>query len=71
MGRLTEGFLRHRFGGFIFGVGGLYLDELIFGILRLFLRQPISTDFRSSYLKSPVLENVFSYTVHSLSAICR
>ena len=36
-----------------------------------FMRQPVSTDFRSAYLKSSVLENVFSYTAHSFSAICR
>ena len=37
-GDLTEGFLRYRFGGLIFGGAytwrGLYMEELIFGILR-------------------------------------
>jgi len=40
-GDLTEGFLRYRFGGLIFGGGGgayiwggLYMKGLIFGILR-------------------------------------
>ena len=37
-GDLTEGFLRYRFGGLIFGGAytwrGLYMEGLIFGILR-------------------------------------
>ena len=32
-GDLTEGFLRYDFGGLIFG-RGLYMEGLIFGILR-------------------------------------
>ena len=32
-GRLTEGFLRYEFGGLIFW-RGLYMEGLIFGILR-------------------------------------
>ena len=32
-GDLTEGFLLYRFGGLIFE-GGLYMEGLIFGILR-------------------------------------
>ena len=32
-GDLTEGFLRHRFGGHIWR--GLYMEGLIFGILRV------------------------------------
>ena len=55
----------------IFGGEGLYWRGLFSEFYSYFIRQPISTDFRSGYLKSPVLENVFSYTVHSLSASCR
>ena len=34
-GDLTEGFLRYWFGGLIFG-GALYMEGLIFGILRYY-----------------------------------
>ena len=33
-GDLTEGFLRYEFGGLYLGGGGLYMEGLIFGILR-------------------------------------
>ena len=33
-GDLTEGFLRYRFRGLIFGGAHLYMEGLIFGILR-------------------------------------
>ena len=40
-GDLTEGFLRYRFGGLIFGGAytwrGLYMEGIIFGILRYFI----------------------------------
>ena len=38
-GDLTGGFLRYKFEGLLFGRGGgLYMEGLIFGILRYFLR---------------------------------
>ena len=30
-------FLHYKFGGLIFGGGGLYMEGLIFGILRYFM----------------------------------
>ena len=47
-GNLTKGFLRYDFGG-------LYLEGLIFGILRhlrIFSGQDISSDMRLSTMKS-------------------
>ena len=42
-GDLTEGFLRSRFGGLIFCIWrGLYIEGLIFGILRYFCKFVIS-----------------------------
>ena len=50
-GDLTDGFLRYEFGGLIFG-GGLYMEGLIFRILRYIFE--IVFGFTSSFWRAQV-----------------